>query len=149
MDGWIIWTIMMAVLITVEVFTLWVWTFSMAVGCLCAIAASLAGISLPVQIGIMAGVSVVAYFICVPFARRWYARLWNKHGHSYRTGMDALLGRHAVVVDEIKPGALGRVRIDGDCWQAKAPGVDHTIPHGAHISVTAYDSIILTVEPVK
>lgn len=63
--------------------------------------------------------------------------------------MDALLGRRATVTHEIRPGRLGRARIDGDNWQVQAPGVGHVIPAGREVTVTSYDSIILTVEENK
>lgn len=69
----------------------------------------------------------------------------KRTGREARTGMDALLGRKAVVTNEIRPGDTGRVRIDGDNWQAVAPGVNFTIHKGTETVVTAYDSIILTV----
>ena len=40
--------------------------------------------------------------------------------------------------------------LDGDNWQVRAPGIEVEIPEGAEVSVTAYDSIILTVaDPSK
>ena len=72
----------------------------------------------------------------------------KRRGYDSRTGMDALLGRKAVVTHEIRPGELGRARIDGDNWQVRAPGVRTVIRHGEEVSVTGYDSIILTVEPL-
>lgn len=147
MDVWIIWTVVAAVLVAVEVMTQWVWTFCLAAGCVGSLVASLFGLEMPWQIALLAVGSVVAYVACVPLMRRWYNRWGHSMRHEARTGMDALLGRKALVVEEIRPGELGRARIDGDCWQVRAPGVDSVIKHGATVSVTAYDSIILTVEP--
>lgn len=62
--------------------------------------------------------------------------------------MDALEGRRATVTHAIRPGQLGRARIDGDNWQVRAPGVDREIRAGEEVSVTGYDSIILTVTPL-
>jgi membrane protein implicated in regulation of membrane protease activity len=59
--------------------------------------------------------------------------------------MDALLGRRATVTQEIKPGELGRARIDGDNWQVRAPGIHTTITRGEEVIVNSYDSIILNV----
>lgn len=65
--------------------------------------------------------------------------------HAARTGMDALLGRRAIVTETVRPGSLGRARIDGDNWQVQAPSEPMAIPVGAEVIVTGYDSIILTV----
>ena len=147
MDAWIAWIVAAVLLIVVEVISQWVWTFCLAIGCVIALISDLAGAPLALQTGIAAVGAVVAYFACVPFMRRWYAR--STGGNDARTGMDALLGRRGVVVDEIKPGELGRVRIDGDCWQVKAPGTETKIDRGGYVSVTGYDSIILSVEPIN
>lgn len=147
MEAWITWIVIAVVLVAIEVITQWVWTLCLAIGCLCALLVSLAGIGVPVQLGVAAVGAVLAYFLCVPHISRWYGKMWKGHERADRTGMEALLGRKAIVTEEIKPGDLGRARIDGDNWQVRAPGLDYKVPRGAKMSVTGYDSIILTVEP--
>ena len=147
MPLWIVWIIVAVLMIAVEVVSQWMWTLCLAIGSLVALVLSLFAVSLPVQIAVAAVVAVVAYFALVPFARRWYASAWKGHQKSDRTGMEALLGRRAVVTREIRPGHLGYARIDGDYWQVRAHGVDSVVPVGSFMTVTAYDSIILTVEP--
>ena len=92
--------------------------------------------------------SVIAYLLLVPLFRRKKTFV-QKSDENSRTGMDALLGRRAVVTKEIRPGELGRARIDGDNWQVRAPGIEETLPRGADVSVTGYESIILEVKPVR
>ncbi len=147
MEAWIVWVAIAVVLIALEVMTQWMWTLCLAIGCVCALILSFFGVSMPVQIAIGAVVAVVAYFICVPFARKWYGKSWKGLAKADRTGMEALLGRKAFVTEDIRPGQLGRARIDGDYWQVRAPGVDYVIRRDAKVSVISYDSIILTVEP--
>lgn len=149
MEAWIIWIIVAVLLVVTEVLSQQVWTLSLAAGALVALAVSLAGMSPVGQIAVMAVASVVAYFVLVPPVRRWYASAWRGENREDRTGMEALLGRRAVVTRDIRPGDLGYARIDGDYWQVRAPGVDHVITRGQHVSVTAYDSIILTVQLIK
>lgn len=147
MEAWIVWIVVAVLLIAVEVMTQWMWTLCLAIGSLCGLVASLLGLNEPVQIAICAVVGVIAYFVCAPFAQRWYEKSWKGLKRADRTGMDALLGRKAIVTEEIRPGELGRARIDGDYWQVRAPGIDYIVPRGAKVSVNEYDSIILTVEP--
>ncbi len=146
MEPWIIWLIAAAVLIIIEVLSQMVWTLCLAIGCLAALIVSLAGGTLPWQITAMALAALVAYIALVPRLKKWLYRSGDTVSHEDRTGMDALLGRSATVTHEIKPGELGRVRIDGDSWQAKAPGHHEVIRSGSQVKVTSYDSIILTVE---
>lgn len=142
MSAWLIWLCAALVLLLVEVFSQAVWAFCLAIGCLCAALLSAFVPSLAVQ-GIAIGVcTLLAWLLLAPVVRKWE----HKRSKTSRTGMDALLGRKAVVTDEIRPGELGRARIDGDYWQVRAPGVDAPVHRGAEVTVTAYDSIILTVE---
>ncbi len=143
----IAWIVIAVLLVAVEVMTQWMWTLCLAVGSLCCLVLSFFDVGVPVQIAVAGVRAVVAYFVCVPLARRWYGRSWKGREKADRTGMDALLGRKAIVTEEIRPGELGRARIDGDYWQVRAPGVEYVVPRGAKMSVTSYDSIILTVEP--
>lgn len=143
MEMWIIWMIVAILLVVVEVMTQMLLAICFAAGALVAMISSLLGVDLVWQIVIMAIVSIIVYFTALPMFRRFHN---NKTSHSARTGMDALLGRRCVVTKEILPGKTGRVRIDGDNWQAIAPEVMEMIPVGTEVEVISYDSIILTVK---
>ncbi len=145
---WLTWLIISAVLITLEVLTQMVWTICLAIGCLAACVASWVGADLSVQIGVLGFGALLAFIFLMPWLKKLHRRMDEKEKRNARTGMDALLGRRATVCDEIKPGQLGRVKIDGDNWQVRAPHVETTIKHGEEVVVTGYDSIILTVAEI-
>lgn len=147
MEMWIIWLIVAAVLVIAEVLTQMIWTLCFAVGCVGALVASLLGVDIIWQIVTMAAVSVLAFLWLMPVFKRWHERSNKRDSRDDRTGMDALLGRRAVVTEEIEPGKLGRARIDGDNWQVCSSSVE-TIKRGAEVVVTSYDSIILHVQPL-
>lgn len=132
------------VLLLIEVLSQAVWAFCFAVGCLVALLLSLFTDSLSIQGIAVALAAVAAWLLLAPIVRRWERR----NEKQTRTGMDALLGRRAIVTEEIRPGHTGRARIDGDNWQVVAPGIDIPIQTGSEVVVTAYDSIILTVKPI-
>lgn len=142
MEGWIIWLSAAAVLLIVEVLTQTMWSLCLSAGCVAAMIAALSGLDAGWQSAILIAGSLIAYLVLIPLFRR-------RHGHAKtgdpRTGMDALLGRRAIVTHEIKPGECGRARIDGDSWQVRAPGADRAIARGSEVTVTGYDSIILDV----
>ena len=148
MEIWIIWLIVAAALVITEVLTQMIWTLCFAIGCAGALVASLLGASVVWQIVIMAAVSVLAFLWLMPVFKRWHERSNRKESRDDRTGMNALLGRRAVVTEEIQPGKLGRARIDGDNWQVSSSSHE-TIKRGAEVVVTSYDSIILHVDPLK
>lgn len=148
MEAWIIWLIVAAVLVIVEVLSQMVWTLCLAVGCVCALVASLIGVESVWQVFTMAIASVAAFLLLMPVFKKWHERNHRRIDRDDRTGMDALLGRRAVVIEPIRPGRLGRARIDGDNWQVKASISDGVIERGAEVVVTSYESIILHVEPI-
>ena len=106
---------------------------------------ALCGLDLKWQVAAMAVLGIVAYIVLLPVFRRWHER---HDAREARTGMDALLGRRATVTHAIRPGHLGRARIDGDNWQVRCPEAIAEIPAGNEVVVTSYDSIILTVTPL-
>lgn len=143
MDAWIIWLILAAFLITVEFFTQTMWALCLSAGALGAMVCALTGLGLGWQTASMALLSAVACVVILPLFRR------RRTPPDSRTGMDALLGRRAIVTHAVHPGRLGRARIDGDNWQIKARSTDTAIAPGTEVVVIAYDSIILTVAPVS
>lgn len=142
MSPWIIWLIAAAVLLLLEVLSQAVWALCFAIGCLASMIVSFFTDSPAFQALAAPIAAILAWILVAPFARKWE----QKRSRHSRTGMDALLGRKAIVTEEIRPGECGRARIDGDFWQVRAPGADRTIRRGEEVTVTAYDSIILTVE---
>ncbi len=149
MEPWIIWIIAAAALLIIEILSQMVWTLCLSAGSLAGMTAALAGADPLWQAVAMAVTAVATYIVIIPWYRRWHESVIARSGHQSRTGMDALLGRRATVTQEIKPGELGRARIDGDNWQVRAPGIEETLPRGADVSVTGYESIILEVKPVR
>lgn len=145
MDAWIIWLVVAALLVGTEILTQMVWTLCLAVGCAAGLALSLCGLDPAWQIAAAGIAAVVAYLALMPVFTAWQRKSAARKDRGCRTGMDALLGRRATVTSEILPGGMGRVRIDGDNWQAVAPGSRSAIARGTVVSVDAYDSIVLTV----
>ena len=143
---WIIWLIVAAVLVVVEVLSQQVWTLCLAIGCIGAVMADLFDASIPWQVTVMAISAVVAYLALMPLFKRWHDRSSASRSGEALTGMDALPGRRAFVTEVIEPGCMGRVRIDGDNWQARAPQCDTFIEVGTEVTVTAYDGNILDVQ---
>ncbi len=145
MEPWIIWIIAAAALLIIEILSQMVWTLCLSAGSLAGMTAALAGAAPLWQAVAMAVTAVATYIVIIPWYRRWHESVIARSGHQSRTGMDALLGRRATVTQEIKPGELGRARIDGDNWQVRAPGIHTTITRGEEVIVNSYDSIILNV----
>jgi membrane protein implicated in regulation of membrane protease activity len=63
-----------------------------------------------------------------------------------RTNADAIIGRTAIVSEEIKAGSFGRVALDGDDWKATATT---DIAKGEQVEIISRESIILTVNKLN
>ena len=149
MQIWVIWLIIVGVLLIIEVLTQMMWALCLAVGCIFGCIASACGLDIVWQIVITSVASLAAYIFLVPLFQKWHALSVDRKGVHSRTGMDALLGRRGVLSETITPERPGRLRIDGDNWQAVSSDSDVTIPRGTEVVVTGYDSIILNVKPVN
>lgn len=149
MTAIIVWLIIAAALMIIEILTQMVWTLCLAIGCAAALAASLFGLGLPLQLAALAVAAVVAYVALVPYFKRLHHKMAEREGAAARTGMDALIGTEATVVNSIEPGRLGRVKADGDNWQARSRHQGECFMVGDRVRIHSYDSIILTVERIK
>ena len=144
---WIIWLIAGAALLIIELLSGVVATLCVAVGCLAAAVAALAGTGIEMQLAAMAAGVILAFIFIAPLVNRMRQRK-AANREEYNSNMNALIGREAIMTrayeNEAEPG---RARIDGDNWQVRSH--DGTpIAHGTRVSVTGYDSIILIVKPI-
>lgn len=142
LEIWHLWIIAAAVLIIIELFSGMVATFCLAIGCVFACFAALFGAGIGVQLLALALGTVLAFMLIPPLVKKHRKPSDPIPGAS---NMDALIGRTGKVVEAIHPGEMGRVKIDGDNWQAVAPN-GGWYEKGSTVRVTGYDSIILSVE---
>lgn len=66
---------------------------------------------------------------------------WSKRRRS-AVGVDALVGRHAVVVTMLAP--RGQVRVQGEIWEAESPV---RVEPGREVVIRAVDELVLAVDP--
>lgn len=147
MELWAWWLIAVGVLLIIEVLSQMMWAMCLAIGCIVGCVCSLCGLDLVWQTVLTAVAAVAAYIFLVPLFQRWHAMSVDKKGHASRTGMEALLGRHAVLQSDITPGCPGRGQIDGDSWQMRSASPAESISAGTEVTVVGHDSIILLVNP--
>ncbi|MDE6235068.1 MAG: NfeD family protein [Muribaculaceae bacterium] len=145
MSLWSLWLIIAIIFFVTELFSQSVWALCVALGALAAMICSMADLSVVWQGTSLVAVCLLAYIALLP----WLKRVYMRNSRPIATGMDALIGRRGFLIEEVAPGRLGRVRIDGDNWQVRAAEEKISIPAGTEVKVLAYDSIILTVTPVK
>jgi membrane protein implicated in regulation of membrane protease activity len=79
------------------------------------------------------------------FVRPVALRYLHKNDPNRVSNADALLGRTGKVTEDIKAGADGYVKIDGDMWKAISKS-ESDIPAGTTVRVIGRESTIITVE---
>ena len=138
MEG-IFWLIIIVVMAVIEIITLGLTTIWFAGGALAAFIANLAGADLVIQIILFVVVSVLLLALTRPLAVEYL----NKG--RIRTNAESLLGRIAVVIQEIDNlNAQGQVRIDGQEWTARATEGEK-IPKDALVEIMESSGVKLMV----
>ena len=140
--SWIVWLIVAAVLGVAELLTT---TFAFGLIAAAAVVAAVIGafhISLPLQL--------VAFVIAAGAGLGFVRPIALKHlkqPPTLRTGTAALVGRTAIVLEEITDHS-GRVRIDGEEWSSRAYVDDSpAIPVGTKVDVMQIKGATALVYP--
>jgi membrane protein implicated in regulation of membrane protease activity len=144
MDAWLIWLIIAAVLLVVEMLTLTAALGMLGVAAL--ITAGLAALGLPVPVQLLAFTvtSAIGVLLVRPIVSRRMLR-----PQLQRFGVEALIGKPAYVVSEVS-GLDGRVRIggiSGEEWTARAYDQSLVIPAGATVDVLEISGATVLVYP--
>lgn len=135
------WLIALAVFVVVEAATVSLVSIWFAVGALAGLVTSLFTHNLLYQLLAFALVSAAALAATKPLVSRMRARK-----PAAVLGLERNIGRRAVVVQPVRPGAPGRVRLDGVDWSAVCPS---PLEAGEECVVTAVESTTLQVEPAR
>jgi membrane protein implicated in regulation of membrane protease activity len=140
--SWIIWLIVAAVLGVAELVTM---TFAFGLIAIAAVVAAVVG-AFHLDLGVQLAAFVAAAGAGLVFIRHVAIR-HLKQPPELRTGAAALVGRSAIVLQEVNEHS-GRVRIDGEEWTSR-PYLDETlvIPIGARVDVMQIKGATALVYP--
>jgi membrane protein implicated in regulation of membrane protease activity len=141
MSTWVIWLIVAAVLGTVEVMTTTLAFGLVGIAALIAAGAGFLGAPAALQFGAFVLASGVGLGVARPFALRHI-----RQPPMLRTGTAALIGRSAVVLEEVGPHG-GRVRIGGEVWSARSYDETQVIPAGKTVDVMHIEGATALVYP--
>ena len=142
MESWIVWLIVAAVLGVAELVTM---TFAFGLIAVAAVVAAAAGAfhaDLAVQLAAFVVAAGAGLGIVRPIAVRHL-----KQAPVLRTGTAALVGRSAIVMEEVNEHS-GRVRIEGEEWSSR-PYLDESlvIPVGTKVDVMQIKGATALVYP--
>jgi membrane protein implicated in regulation of membrane protease activity len=141
MGMWIGWLIVAAVLGAAEIMTATLAFGLVAISAFVAAGVGFAGGNGAAQFGAFAIASAAGLGIARPFALRHI-----RQPPMLRTGTAALVGRHAIVLDEVT-AISGRVRIGGEEWSARSYDESLTIPPGSKVDVMQIEGATALVYP--
>lgn len=135
---WVVWAILALICLLTELFTGSFYILCFALG------AASAAIASPycegyVQLIVFIIVSSISIFLVRPLVVHWM----HQDKDYIPSNADAIIGRVAIVSQDIPANGFGRVAIDGDDWKATA---QEDIEKGQWVTIVARESIILTVE---
>ncbi|HEY2130574.1 MAG TPA: NfeD family protein [Streptosporangiaceae bacterium] len=141
MESWIVWLILAAVLGVAEVMTTTLAFGLIAVGALVAAISGALGAGLPIQLAAFAVATGAGLGVVRPIAARHI-----KQPPPLRTGVSALVGRPAKVIEEVSDDG-GQVRIGGELWSARPYDESRVIPAGSTVDVFAIEGATALVHP--
>lgn len=142
MELWIIWLALFLLLLVVEVLVVDLLFLMFAGGAFAATVAALLGAPLVIQVAVFGVVSVLLLVAIRP----WALRRFKSTSQGTATGVDALIGKEAVVVMPLSADG-GRVKIGGEVWTARLDARG-TLPDCAKVIVSAIDGATAVVVPL-
>jgi membrane protein implicated in regulation of membrane protease activity len=138
---WVIWLIVAAVLGTVEIMTTTLAFGLLGLAALVAAGAGAAGGGAAIQFGTFVLAAGLGLGVARPVAQRQ-----NRQPPLLRTGTAAVVGRSAVVLEEVTE-TTGRVRIGGEEWSARPYDETLVIPAGSKVDVLQIEGATALVYP--
>ncbi len=136
----ILWLVLAIVLAVCEFATVGLFCIWFSIGSLGALAASLMGFGLPVQLIVFTVLSAVSLFLVRPAAAR-IMRLKRTP-----TNADRIIGRTARVVQDIDNiSGRGQVNVSGQIWTARSEN-DTKIPAGSQVRILRIEGVKAFVE---
>ncbi|MBT3385097.1 MAG: NfeD family protein [Prolixibacteraceae bacterium] len=138
---WHIWLLIALISFIMEIFIPSFVLFNFGVGALFGSLAAGLNLSLEWQIVLFSSATLMSFFLVRPIMKK-YA---YKRSDGFKTNIDAMVGRHAQVTEEINnENNRGLVSLDGDIWQARSQN-NEVIPKGTLVEIIQINSIVLIV----
>ena len=129
MSAWVWWVIAAVLFATIEAISTTLFIIPFSAGALAAAGADLVGAGGVLQAAVFLVVSGVAFMIVRPIAKRH-----RTQPAKMRSGTAALIGRSAVVLEEVTRDA-GSIKLEGEVWTARPYDEDEVLAAGARVQV--------------
>ena len=133
----IVWFIVFAVLLFIEIITVDLVTIWFAIGAVAAIMSTIWTDSLIIQLIVFAGVSLTTFILTKPFVKKL------KMFSVVPTNVDRVIGQVGIVTKKIDSDHYGEVKVLGTVWTAVS---NSDISEGVKVKVLSIDGVKLVVE---
>ncbi len=139
--AWVAWLIAAFVLGVAEYFTLTLAFGLLAVAAMVAAVVAGLGGAVLLQVLAFAIAAAIGLLVVRPIARRQMTRT-----PLVREGSDALVGKKAVVIEEVTD-TQGLIKLAGEVWSARVLDENHKIPPGTLVDVMEIEGATAIVYP--
>ncbi|HEY6739103.1 MAG TPA: NfeD family protein [Actinopolymorphaceae bacterium] len=133
LGNWLVWLVLAGGLAAAELLTLDFVLIMLGAGALAGAGAALLTGSAVISVIVATVVAVSMLGVVRPLALHHY-----RQGPKIRIGVDALVGKQAIVVEKVDAKG-GRVRIDGEEWSARTYDEQSAIEVGRRVDVMSID----------
>lgn len=134
-----IWLVIAVIFGIIEALTMGLTTIWFSGGAIVASLVALMTDSILIQVVVFLIVSIVLLYFTKPLAEK------KLHIGREKTNMEAVIGRKALVIKEIKPLSPGQVRVWGQEWTAIADMEGKTIQEQTEVTVLRIEGVKLVV----
>lgn len=142
MEIWHLWIIGALIMFIIEIFTVGFAAICLSLGAIAAAISAAVGCSFKIQLLWFSIFTLLSFVVIRPFVMK----LFKQNKNERKSGIDALIGRSAIVTEAIDPeNNKGRIAVDGDTWKAVSEDNSY-INKDSHVIITKIDSIIVTVK---
>ncbi len=140
MSASVVWLIVLAVMLVIEIITLGLTTIWFGLGAAGAAIVAWLGFGIWIQLAVFAVVSVIAMALCRPFAMKFMNRAKEK------TNVEDVVGKTVLVSEAINnERAVGQVKLNGVEWTARSED-DSIIPENERVTIVAVEGVKLIVK---
>lgn len=96
---------------------------------------------LPILFAILALIEVIIFIFSKKYLRKFFRT------STVATAVEGMIGKEAVVMEPIRPGEVGQVKLYGDLWTAQSSG-RLTLEKGTRVRIVKIDGNRVIVEPL-
>ncbi|MGI6731372.1 MAG: NfeD family protein [Anaerovoracaceae bacterium] len=139
----IVWILIAVIFAIIEAFTMGLTTIWFTIGGVGACLVALAGGSILLQVVVFLVVSIVLLYFTRPLAEKKL-----KIGHE-KNSIDQIIGKSALVTEDIEPYHTGQVKLDGQIWTAVSKHNQDTLVKGEEVRILKVEGVKLIVERKK